>query len=285
MDYPGAWIQKASYWHHQKSVVHIQSEQRQHAGEIRAAALQVERMREEHQDHFAQPRDVPMIDVGVTMQEHCSEQEQDMWHDYEMNFADDGFDAGDDPDDEIRRKQEEFDRRVDEHNLWSGVDEIPGDVNVDDLLQLWDEEEHNDLLSDVLRNLGLFSDHQCNTFWLTYHLTDLDDIEDDPSIPATSDTRANEWFPYKSKLLFLLDAVDNLPRLRISGSLMRVLLWLLREAGVKKVPSFDALRKSQRDIRTQGGVPTIPYTSPKGNVFSFNDPRAIIANVSFSRHM
>jgi hypothetical protein len=62
---------------------------------------------------------------------------------------------------------------------------------------------------------------------------------------------------------------------------MKVFLWLLQQAGVKHVPSFDALRKVQRRVRNETGVPTINWMSPKGNAFSFNDPRIIIANVSF----
>ena len=91
----------------------------------------------------------------------------------------------------------------------------------------------------------------------------------------------NAWHSYNSKLMFLLDTIDNLPRLRISGSLMKVILWLLKQAGVKHIPSFDALRKVQHKVRNETGVPTINWMSSKGNAFSFNDPRTIIANVSF----
>jgi hypothetical protein len=76
---------------------------------------------------------------------------------------------------------------------------------------------------------------------------DLDEDEDKGEKPTTS-KMSNEWFPYDLKLSFLLDAVDNLPRLQIPGSLMRVFLWLLREVGVKKVPSFDALCKAQKKL-------------------------------------
>jgi len=91
---------------------------------------------------------------------------------------------------------------------------------------------------------------------------------------------ASGWFPYPSKLAFLLDTVDNLPRMRISSSLMKVLLWLLREVGVHNVPSFDGLRTMQKKLKKEHIVPTIHTKSPKGNTFSFNDPRALVANVS-----
>jgi hypothetical protein len=93
------------------------------------------------------------------------------------------------------------------------------------------------------------------------------------------DAESAKWSPYPSKIMFLLDAIDNLPRLRVSGSFMKVLLWLLRELGIKHVPSFDALRKKQKLLREETGVPTIHWMSPKGNTYSFNDPRALVSNV------
>ncbi|KAF7361568.1 hypothetical protein MSAN_01190800 [Mycena sanguinolenta] len=87
------------------------------------------------------------------------------------------------------------------------------------------------------------------------------------------------WYPYPSKLLFLLDVADNLGRLRISESLMKLFLYVLKEAGVKNVPSIGAFRKFQTSLRENGsGVPTIHCKSVQDKIFYINDVRKMVAN-------
>lgn len=77
----------------------------------------------------------------------------------------------------------------------------------------------------------------------------------------------------------ILNAIDRIPRLPISNSLMKIFLWALKKCGAKDVPSFYALRKLQQQLRKSQGVPTIECKSVQDNVFFMNDPRNIIAQV------
>lgn len=93
-------------------------------------------------------------------------------------------------------------------------------------------------------------------------------------------SKDERWAPYPTKIAFLLDSIDNMPRLRVSVGLMNVIIWLLREAGVKGVPTPTGFRAIQKSLREKKGVSTIHTKSPRGNMFSFNSPIDLIANVS-----
>jgi hypothetical protein len=78
---------------------------------------------------------------------------------------------------------------------------------------------------------------------------------------------------------FLLDIMDNLPRLRMSSNQLKLILWLLKCLGIAEVPSYDAFRKIQTHIRHLCTTEPISFKSQFGNAFSVNDPRESVALV------
>ncbi|KAJ7193158.1 hypothetical protein GGX14DRAFT_537656 [Mycena pura] len=75
----------------------------------------------------------------------------------------------------------------------------------------------------------------------------------------------------------LLDIIDNLPRLRLSSSQFKIILWLLKECKVKGVPSYNSFRKMQEELRKICGSEPRPYVSSAGNRFFVNDVRESVA--------
>ncbi|KAJ3889502.1 hypothetical protein GG344DRAFT_51437 [Lentinula edodes] len=74
-----------------------------------------------------------------------------------------------------------------------------------------------------------------------------------------------------------LDILDNLPRLRLSSSQLKIFLWIMRACGAKDVPSFKALRQAQKKIREDCSVRVQPSKSDFGNLFYTTDIRDIMA--------
>ncbi|KAJ7165789.1 hypothetical protein C8R46DRAFT_1219577 [Mycena filopes] len=108
-----------------------------------------------------------------------------------------------------------------------------------------DKDDTDELLAEIMQNAAIND----------LHINDILNFE-----AFDEEKRSSEWSPYPSKMasiLFLLDTLYNLLRLRISNSLMKVFLWILKESGAHDVPSFDCLHK--------------------GNIFHMNDPRTLVA--------
>ncbi|KAJ7156572.1 hypothetical protein C8R43DRAFT_949420 [Mycena crocata] len=210
-----------------------------------------------------------------------SAEEEAMWDHYQMGGA--SFSAGDDPNADGVRQQAQLEEQAEQFGRWNAASiarNLGFHMEPDSEPILGEHDEEDALLCKMMDNAQLTDPPSVD---------DLIDIE----MGQTRAKSCSEWDPYPSKMvkvianlgsnipyalqMFLLDTLDNLPRQRVSNSLMKVFLWILREGGAWDVPSLDSLRKVQSNLHQQGGVPTVPWTSSQGNVFHLNDIRTIIA--------
>ncbi len=79
--------------------------------------------------------------------------------------------------------------------------------------------------------------------------------------------------------MFMLDLLDNLPRLRLSDDHLKAIIWVMRECGTPNVPSFYALRKKQSQLTQDVNIKPQRRMSSLGNVFFMNHPKDLIALV------
>ncbi|KAI0915350.1 hypothetical protein AcV5_003845 [Taiwanofungus camphoratus] len=124
----------------------------------------------------------------------------------------------------------------------------------------------------------------------TFHEFGLDAEEEDNFTDEFSDSLySQDYAPYKNKTMCLLDILDNLPRLHLSGSQLKMIFWIMRECGARNVPSFKAFRAMQKKVRHSCGVSTDPHVSDLGNFFYINNIQELIskdfANPEIATHI
>ncbi len=82
--------------------------------------------------------------------------------------------------------------------------------------------------------------------------------------------------------MFLLDMLDNMPRLRVSDDHLQAFMWVLGEAGVADVPSLSRLRTVQTALTREVGIETRRHKSALGNEFYANSPSDAFKLVSLT---
>ncbi|KAJ7182641.1 hypothetical protein C8R43DRAFT_1083606 [Mycena crocata] len=105
--------------------------------------------------------------------------------------------------------------------------------------------------------------------------SDEEDGEDEFEFARTDEEE--DWFPHGSRTMFMLDLLDNLPRLRLSDDHLKSIIWVMRECKTQNVPSFSALRKKQASMTTEVKITSEHHTSSLGNHFYMNHPAKLLA--------
>ncbi|KAJ7607052.1 hypothetical protein FB45DRAFT_1040587 [Roridomyces roridus] len=104
-----------------------------------------------------------------------------------------------------------------------------------------------------------------------------DESDDEEEFGFARIDEEEAWFPHGSRTMFMLDLLDNLPRLRLSDDHLKAIIWVMRECQTPNVPSFSVLRRKQASLTRELGITSELHTSSLGNHFYMNHPAKLLA--------
>ncbi|KAF8148461.1 hypothetical protein B0H34DRAFT_679784 [Crassisporium funariophilum] len=211
--YRGDWIQWGSLGLHLRSTVHINAAKLKESENLDLQTQGGQLQSDAETYSFATIHNVTLNGPSITSSSSKTQSaaEKAMWGDFTMHHDDSMFGMDEGPKEIETHERKLFEERLKNYGLWGGGESSIRDKPMDNIQDLWDEADHEDVLTEILQNIATEREEA--------------DIEIAP-----------------------------------------------------EVPSFNGLRRAQKKVREEAGIPTISWMSPKGNAFSFNDPRRIIAN-------
>ncbi|KAH7316379.1 hypothetical protein B0J17DRAFT_634134 [Rhizoctonia solani] len=114
-------------------------------------------------------------------------------------------------------------------------------------------------------------------------LQDLD--EENPDIESLQERFAelkakSSFLPYSHKTMFLLDMLDNIPRLRLSTGHLKLIMWIMEEVGCQDMPKFYKLQQTQKQLKNLCGIEVHHYRSSQGNLFDMLDIPQLIGRAN-----
>lgn len=151
IEYRGTWILKKSFVVHQNSAVYQQSNARKEGADAEAARLQAAT---KEMDDFVMFNAVPNNEINQPIIEGPSNEEQSMWNDYIMHPVE--FDAGESPEELLRTQHQNFELKAEVYGIWAGTEAELEEPGLNEAQQFWDDADEEDLLSEIMRNIGGF---------------------------------------------------------------------------------------------------------------------------------
>jgi hypothetical protein len=110
-------------------------------------------------DNFAVAQSIPVHNgVGPSHppSHEPSHAELEMWDNFiPTNSA---FEIEKGPEEVEKEARAEFERKANQFGLWAGLETMP-DEDMDHIENAWDEAKHDDILTEILKNLG-----QCRNY-------------------------------------------------------------------------------------------------------------------------
>lgn len=96
-------------------------------------------------------RAVPLENVGDCLPHGPSQAECEMWDEYVPGEG--AFEMERGPEETLKDARLEFEQTVKEFGLWGGLETMP-EEDISSLEDAWDEAEHDDILTEILQNIG-----------------------------------------------------------------------------------------------------------------------------------
>ena len=142
------WIRRDSLKNHEKSSVHKKSLERQTRSTLTMAPPEVIQ-----EENFATTRSIHLNMDGceAVPAQDPSQVECEMWDGFMP--TDNAFEIEQGPEEVLRDARTEFERKVKEFGAWGGLETLPED-DIERLEGAWDEAEHDDIITEILQNLG-----------------------------------------------------------------------------------------------------------------------------------
>lgn len=147
-EYRGNWVLKSTFASHSKHPTHVKAVQNQ--VQFLSDTGRIENMPK----NYATPQDIimdgpPSPRSFFNNQCRVTDAEREMFATFNGHYELDLSEA------ELHeQKCKEFNHRIEEYGLWGGPERLPDDSMPADVAEIWDDDEHEEMISELLERTG-----------------------------------------------------------------------------------------------------------------------------------